>query len=71
MPSPGEIPKLYRQHRAHLRADDDNTQLFIDSIFGIGLLLGGGWPGAAAAFSILAEDRFPEREMPLTRMSEP
>lgn len=71
MSEPGLIPKLYRQHRAELRAEmeDDDGQLFIDVVFGIGLLLGASWPGAAAAISVIAEDRFKDRPLPWTGLN--
>lgn len=64
MSDPGKIMERFREHRADLKADAGDQQLYADTIFGIGLLLGGGWPGAAAAVSVLADARFLGRVSP-------
>lgn len=64
MTEPRQIMERFREHRANLAADTGDQQLYADTIFGIGLLLGGGWPGAAAAVAVLADARFLGRVSP-------
>jgi hypothetical protein len=54
----------FRAHRKTLRSEEGEHMAYIDGLFGVGLLLGGGWPGAAAAFSVLIEDRFKDQDLP-------
>lgn len=64
MSEPRKTMERFHQHRTDLKHDTGDHQLYIDTIFGIGLLMGGGWPGAAAAISILADQRFLGRASP-------
>jgi hypothetical protein len=62
---------LFRQHRDDLTsgrvpAEVSDDALRSGGVLAVGLLTGGGFPGAAACVSVLLETRFPESLWPWT-----
>ena len=59
----------FRQRRAALTdpkvpPDDRDATLGSGAVFAVGLLTGGGYPGAAACVSVLLDSRFPGQLWP-------
>lgn len=56
----------FRNHRTTLRLlepADADAALRAEASFAVGLLIGGGFPGAAAAMSIVVERLYPDEEV--------
>lgn len=62
-PDPGQIVADFQDRRVALRGLPDDA-LYSEGVFAVGLLLGGGWPGAAAAVANFMDDRFTSKATP-------
>lgn len=55
----------FREARERLAAEAEHDDLVCsEGVFATGLLAGGGFPGAAAAVSVLMDQRWPGRPFP-------
>jgi hypothetical protein len=61
---PALIVETFNARRAELATFAEDTALYAETIFAVGLLMGAAWPGAAAAVSNLVDARFGVQEKP-------